>query len=255
MSYLPTRSPSSPPLSYLPLLLQLALLLATVLCFLVIHPLPFISHCSAPPCVSNLFLSRLSIFAHLPSHNPFRLWLLCKFPHFLPLCLIPPFSFSLSFFLSVLSALEATWVRQCYQSQLYLATFSPPFLPPLPVSFCLVSIRLLTLLPSMSPCFSCSYFESHTHTHTHTHTHPQIIHARHMVPHSAHRDTPSLFPSFLASSIRLNFSPIFPPHLLHLSIFPMPPFFSLTASSSQLWHLSPTTPESPSPLHLLLLLY
>lgn len=69
-------------------------------------------------------------------------------------------SHSLFFFLPVLSALEATEVRQCYQSQPYLTTtFSTSAAS---VSLSHLPIACLTLLPSMSPCRCCSNFQSQT---------------------------------------------------------------------------------------------
>lgn len=85
-------------------------------------------------------------------------------------------SHSFSFFLSVLSALEATWVRQCYQSQLYLTTSFPLFLPYAACVFvpCL-SIACWLCCP---PCLLDS--PTHTFSHklcTHMHTHALKIHA------------------------------------------------------------------------------
>ncbi len=165
-----------PPAALLPTspLLPLTLLLGIVLCFLAIHSLPFISHCSTLPCVFYLSLSSLSILAHLPSYNPFRLWLLCKFPHFLSLCLIPSLSFSLS----------CLPLRQPeYDNVISHSSTSPPspLFSLLRLSLFVLSLyRLLTLLPSTSPCLSCSYFQSQT-THTYAHAHPWILCATHLI--------------------------------------------------------------------------
>lgn len=122
------------------------------------------SPCSCLPCY--LCLSCFCILAHLPS---FCLWLFCKLPHFLSLCLIPSFSF-----LSVLSALEATQVRQCYQSQHYLTTFSGS-----------TSSVILSRLPiacwfCCPPCLLASAALTFSHKlSTHANTHPLILQTTH----------------------------------------------------------------------------
>lgn len=234
-----TLSPTFP-------LLPLTLLLGIVLCFLAIHPLLFISHCSASPSVSCLFLSCLSIFAHLPSYNPYCLWLLCKFSHFLSLCLIP----SLSFSLSCLPLRQPEYDNVISHSSTSLP--SPLFFPPLCLClFALSLYRLLTLLPSMYPCLSCSYLNHKLCTHMHTHgLNPTCCILRRVLPVTEIRFLlvlPSLPRLLHLSDFLTNRSP---PSALSLDI-PMPPFFSLTSSS--LLHFLPplnVSPASPSPLHL-----
>lgn len=197
----------------------------------------------APQCSSCLFLSCLSIFAHLPSYNPFRLWLLCKFLHFLSLYLIPSLSFSPS----------CLPLRQPeYDNVISHSSTSPP--PP-PLCLCLFVLslyRLLTLLPSMSPCLSCSYFESQT-MHTYAHTRLQIVRATHATLSNPPSCAPSLalpplhhFSNFLTHPSSPCF--FFYPPPSHASIFLSYLFLPLSIS------LKPFLCISLSPYLALLLL-
>lgn len=223
----PALLPTSP-------LLPLTLLLGIVLCFLAIHPLPFISHCSASPCVFYLSLY-FSILAHLPSYNPFCLWLLCKFPHFLSLCLIPSLSFSLS----------CLPLRQPeYDNVISHSSTSPPSPLFFPSSTSSASVFLSCLsiacwlccpprlLASAAPTFS---HKLRTHMHTHT--------LRSYVPHTPLCSI--LCHTLPVSEARSLLALPFLPRLPHLSNFlthpsfpsalsldfPMPPFFSHTSPS------------------------
>lgn len=150
-------------------------------------------------------------------------------------------SHSLFFFLSVLSALEATQVRQCYQSQHYLTTFSGS-----------TSSVILSRLPiacwfCCPPCLLASAALTFSHKlSTHANTHPLILQTTHdyMLHPACLRGTlsPSLLAiSFLPPFIYLTFSLISSLHLLSLDFFlPLPNchFFLLTHSASHsLLHL------------------
>lgn len=149
-----------------------------------------------------------------------------------------------------------------YNNVISHSSTSPPSpLPPLLLCLCLfvwTLYHLLTLLPSMSPCLSCSYFQSQT-MHTHAHNGPYVPQTLFLfypgLCSACLRHAPSLL--FLSSLIylthpsspsifALDFLNLFPPYLFistPLTTF-LPP-----------WNLSSSTPASPSPLHLLLFLY
>lgn len=123
-------------------------------------------------------------------------------------------SHSLSFFLSVLSALEATRVRQCYQSQLFLATFSTTSVSCL---FCLVSpsladsAALYVPLPLLFPLLATTYARECTHTIPSCSETHSLLHL-------------SNFPSHLSSTIC--FISRFFPTIIFLAL-PLPHSFSL----------------------------
>lgn len=143
-------------------------------------------------------------------------------------------SHSLFFFLSVLSALEATQVRQCYQSQHYLTTFSGS-----------TSSVILSRLPiacwfCCPPCLLASAALTFSHKlSTHANTHPLILQTTHdyMLHPACLRGTlpPSLLAiSFLPPFIYLTFSLISSLHLLYLLIFFFPSQTVISLSSYSL---------------------
>lgn len=138
-------------------------------------------------------------------------------------------SHSLFFFLSVLSALEATQVRQCYQSQHYLTTFSGS-----------TSSVILSRLPiacwfCCPPCLLASAALTFSHKlSTHANTHPLILQTTHdYMLHPACLRGSLLAISLLPPFIYLTFPLISSLHLLSLDFFlPLPnchfSFFLLT---------------------------
>lgn len=138
-------------------------------------------------------------------------------------------SHSLFFFLSVLSALEATQVRQCYQSQHYLTTFSGS-----------TSSVILSRLPiacwfCCPPCLLASAALTFSHKlSTHTPSDPANHTWLYAAPCLSQRLPPSLLAiSLLPPFIYLTFPLISSLHLLSLDFFlPLPnchfSFFLLT---------------------------
>lgn len=153
----------------------------------------------------------------------FHIFVLCvSFPLFLSLCLVCPWGNLSTTMLSV-TALPH-----------YLL---PSFSSLLRLCLCALSLyRLLTLLPSMSPCLSCSYFQSQA---MHTYAHTRLKKIMHLLSWAvlflSEKHAASLL--FLSSFILLTFSSILPPHLFHLLIFPCLHFSPLPLPHYSTLHL------------------
>lgn len=155
----PSPCPDSAMLASLPL--SVTVLLGIVLCFLAIHPQPFISHCSA--LVLYLLLSCLSILAHLPSYYPSASG--CSVNFCVSFVSFPHFSFPLS----CLPLRQPEYNKVIsHSSALPPSLLLFPLLHPLHLSFglfFLLPADSAALLVSSDPSFShCAYKCVCTHT-------------------------------------------------------------------------------------------